>query len=253
MVQEAGELLLCKWPGGEGCNLELEQELKADGSLVTEADFASNEHILSALQQLFPEDSILSEEVPPEPGLSERERVWILDPLDGTSHFAKGMDDFSILLGLCEHHEISFGIMYFPAKKRFAIGERGKETTLNGKSLSVSTSEVLREQSVYIRNFEPDFGKVSAGVIQKEDLDSGMGFFKVCEGSLDGVIMRMTTHKEWDIAAPCAVLEGAGGRVSDEKGQPLRFNQGGASVNFRYIVASNGKTHEELLSLIPKE
>jgi 3'(2'), 5'-bisphosphate nucleotidase len=79
-------------------------------------------------------------------------------------------------------------------------------------------------------------------------MDSGLALLKVAAGELEGAIIRMTKHQEWDLAAPCAVLKAAGGRFSDEAGKPLLFGKG--FIDFEYFVASNGIAHERVLELI---
>ena len=80
-------------------------------------------------------------------------------------------------------------------------------------------------------------------------MDSGLALLKVATGELDGAIIRMTTHREWDIAAPAAVLLSAGGCYSSETGDPVRLGVG--DVEFAYFIASNGLVHEQLQALMP--
>jgi myo-inositol-1(or 4)-monophosphatase len=246
-VRKAGAVLLSKWPGNPANkNSTLQQQTKSDGSIVTEADFASNTIIVEALQKYFPKDGILSEELPPDLKLQEMSRVWILDPLDGTCHFANGIDDFSILLGLAENGAGRFGIMYFPVRDKLAVGERGKQTMVNGEATRVSSSRAIRDGKVYLRYCE--FSAGNKHLVSTDDLDSGAAQFALCTGELDGLVIKIKTHKEWDVAAPVVVMIGSGAKVTDERGEALRFNQG--EVTFRYIVASNGLVHDELLRLV---
>jgi fructose-1,6-bisphosphatase/inositol monophosphatase family enzyme len=79
-------------------------------------------------------------------------------------------------------------------------------------------------------------------------MDSSLALLKVACGELDAAVIRMTTHREWDIAAPIAVIREAGGVITDEMGTDIRCGMG--DVSFRYFVASNGHVHHEILSLI---
>lgn len=248
IVKEAGAVLMDKWPGADidRGGKELEQMTKSDGSLVTEADFAANEILVSGVQRLFPDDGILSEELPADKALQSMDRVWIIDPLDGTTHFAQGQDDFSVLIGLCERGAMTYGIMYFPAREQFITGEKGFATVCNGVEVRASSERVARSGRVYIRNFEACAD--AAKLANTEGLDSGMALMGVCSGELDGAIIRMTTHQEWDIAAPTVVIEGSGGRVTDEQGRALTFNRG--DIDLKYFVASNGLVHDQLLEII---
>jgi myo-inositol-1(or 4)-monophosphatase len=79
-------------------------------------------------------------------------------------------------------------------------------------------------------------------------MDSSLALLKVACGELDAAVIRMTTHREWDIAAPIAVIREAGGMITDETGVEIQCGLGG--VSFTYLVASNGCVHKEILKLI---
>jgi fructose-1,6-bisphosphatase/inositol monophosphatase family enzyme len=79
-------------------------------------------------------------------------------------------------------------------------------------------------------------------------MDSGLALALVASGELDGAIIRMLTHREWDIAAPMAVLREAGARVSDETGREVPLGVGG--IGFSYLVVSNDLVHDQLLDVV---
>ncbi len=245
-IEEAGALLLSLWPGRTGAAHDnLGVTSKADGTLVSEADMRSNQLILGAIRELFPDDAILSEEVAPDvEALRHAKRTWVVDPLDGTSSFLHGRDDFSILVALAEHHTPTIGIMRFPARNLLVLGLRGAGATCNGAPLRVSSHARARQGCVYIRNFEANRSELACPM-----MDSGLALLKVASGELDGAIIRMTTHREWDLAAPMAVLLEAGGRVTDQTGVEIRCGTG--ILDFSYCIASNGLIHQELQDLIP--
>lgn len=249
LVQRAGKTLLEFWPGGpagkSGRTLKIQQ--KSDGSFVTEADFASNEILVAGLKKLFPDYGILSEEGPPDPTLKNRSHVWILDPLDGTKSFIDGNDDFSVLLALCVNGVPEFSVMYVPAREMTAVAKRGEGATLNGHALQVSTSTAFRPRSVYLRNMEVE----PRLEFYDRWLDSGLAFLTLCSGDFDGFILKIKTHREWDLAAPALMVQEAGGRITDEGGKEVTFLEN--SISYRYLVASNGIVHPNLLALIPSE
>ena len=150
-VKEASEILLdFRQRYLHGYELKIEQ--KEDGSYVTEADYASNEIIVSSILNQFPGDGILSEELPRDPSLSGKERLWILDPLDGTHSFIDKLDDFSILLAMAINGQVEFSIMLFPAKGLLAVAEKGGGVELNQSKISVSKSDSIRSESIYTRS-----------------------------------------------------------------------------------------------------
>ena len=246
-MRRAGSALLSFWRPDEKNKDTLGVEKKSDGSLVTKADFASNEILVGALQSRFPNDGILSEEIPMEDTLRTLSRVWIIDPLDGTQSFVHGNDDFSILVALTVARHSELGYMYFPAREQFAIARKGSGAWLNAKEMRVSQHTSLREKSVYYRNFQP----TSPSLCFDKNMDSGCAFLMVASGVFDGLIIKIVSHREWDLAAPAVVVEESGGKVTNEFGEAVRFEPG--KMNCRYFVASNGAAHEQLLGMIPPE
>jgi myo-inositol-1(or 4)-monophosphatase len=249
LVREVGELLRSYWPGREKSseNESLKVFTKSDGSKVTEADLAANERIVPELRRLFPADAIVSEEGPQDSHRVSASRVWILDPLDGTSAFIAGRDDFSILIGLSVDSEIVWGCMYFPIKGVYAVAGHGVGTIINGdRGCRVSQSPTPRPKSIYVRNCEIE----ASNLVYPEWMDSGMAFLSLARGDFDGMIMKMTTHSEWDLAAPAAVLLQNGGKMTDERGEPILFNQ--PKIGFRYLIASNGLVHDQLLEYVTR-
>jgi len=245
IVQQAGGTLLGYWPGRAERNLEAQVVIKSDGSPVSSADIESNEILSSGIARLFPDDLIFSEESPVDlERLRTSSRTWIVDPLDGTAAFLAGRDDFAVLVALCESQRPNLGIMFFPARGELITAQLGVGAVSNGKPLRVSSIQGIRPGHVYIRNFDclkPE--------LQCASMDSSLALLKVANGDLDGAVIRMTTHREWDIAAPIVAITEAGGRVSDEQGRPIACGVG--ELSFRYFVASNGLNHEEVQALIP--
>lgn len=244
-IRNAGTRLMELWPGSSRSTDSLGINEKADGTLVSKADLLSNEIVLGAIARLFPNDAILSEESPIDTiKLAKSRRSWVVDPLDGTSSFLNGRDDFSILVALCEDSRPTFGVMFFPARGQFVVASRGEGAFLNGRPLRVSNATSLEPGRIYIRNFECARPEVASPM-----MDSGLALLKVASGELDGAVIRMKTHREWDIAAPICVLLEAGGLASDQTGTPIPCATG--SVQFEYFVASNTTIHQQIRDIIP--
>jgi myo-inositol-1(or 4)-monophosphatase len=219
----------------------LNLQIKTDGSAVTRADYASNEILISGIQAHHQDDAILSEEIPNDRSFAMEQRLWVIDPLDGTQRFIDGFDDFAVLVGLFQGGKPLFGAMLFPARQELAVAIRGHGAFCNEKRISASAYSNCREQSVYVRNTTI----TNAELAVPHHLDSGDALFKVASGQLDGAIIYLSKHREWDLAAPIAIIEEAGGRVTDAMGKPFRI--GIESVHDRFFVASNGLVHEQLL------
>ena len=165
--------------------------------------------------------------------------------MDGTQTFIDGNDDFAVLVALCHQGILQFGVMFLPARDQLAIAAVGRGAQLNGCPMRVSGNSAIPPQKLYLRHIK---GLEHSPLVFPHWVDSSMAFLRVCSGDLDGIIVRIRSHQEWDLAAAAVLLEESGGRVSDEKGSPLVFGKG--NVEFKYFVGSNGLVHDEILSMI---
>jgi len=234
-VRDAGSRLAALWPGGSPKE-EIEIITKEDGSPVTSADFESNAILTTALNQLFPEDPILSEEGP-KIEIPQSGRIWVLDPLDGTRRFIEGENDYCILLSLMVDGVPEEGIVYFPETELFFASF--DSATLKECRL---TSEI-RSGRVYVAG--PELFDQS----YRYDgyLHSGAAFLKLMQGQLDAFAFGLQKPSEWDIAAPHAVVSKINGKVGALSGEPLLY--GGADWNQQVVVGSSKEIHQRVLSL----
>ncbi len=249
LIRGAGRVLMDMWPGGnEGSGSgsrrgELERSTKEDGTIVTTADLEVNNLLVSALAELFPGIPVMSEELPETHSGSNSINLWIIDPLDGTKHYAAGRSNFSILLALTEKGRVAYGAMYLPALEQFISARAGQGTLLNGRFPRVSET-MSRTQSIFVEHFVPP----PSNLWVSQKMDSSEAFLGLCTGQLDGVVIKLTTHKSWDLAPFVVLVEESGGRVTDETGAVPCFEAKLPGIS--YFVASNGLVHEELLRRI---
>jgi len=242
LVEEAGKILLrIRKEGYEGSSLG--EDKKPDGTLVTRADFASNDYLLQGLKWKFPNLKVISEEGI-DPVTEYDSHYLILDPLDGTQAYSDGLDQFSVLLGEVRDGQPLEGIMHFPALAVTLFGSSGCKATMNGSEIEVSSHRTLGDASVSCRKC----GNPGDLRIISQPLDSGYALMQLAIGKIDGVIIKMVTHREWDIIAPTAIIQAAGGKVSDENGNSINYKKPG--IDFQYFAASNTHCHLELLDLI---
>jgi myo-inositol-1(or 4)-monophosphatase len=244
LVNNASNLLLDYRLRIHDCTNKLEIESKIDGSLVSEADLAVNKLLLNGLKTIFPNDNILSEESGFS-GVSNSDGLWIVDPLDGTNSFLEGRDDFSILLAHSISKSICFSLMSFPAKGILVRSVKDGSCFANGNKLGVSMVNAPRQGRIYLRNMK---SKDLPSFTSPEKMDSGFALFNVANGFLDGAIIHLTHHREWDLAAPTLAILESGGSVTDENGGDFHF--GFESIEGRYFVASNGSVHKQLLNYL---
>ncbi|MEI6649835.1 MAG: inositol monophosphatase family protein [Candidatus Moraniibacteriota bacterium] len=224
-------------------------EMKTAHDILAEADVRSEDIILGRIRQAFPEHAILSEEAG-ENG-KDSEYKWIVDPVDGTINFSRGIDEFCISIAVSRNDELAFGLIYEPIRDRLYIGKKGEGATMNGVKMNVSTENVLvntilatdnsSDMSERVRNLEL-LARISPEVRHVRIFGSAaLHLARVAKGEIDAYYK--TTCNYWDNAAGMLLLQEAGGRLTDLTGSPL-------SKDSRTIVASNGLVHDEILALL---
>jgi histidinol-phosphatase len=221
-------------------------ETKADDSPVTVAD-RNAEHVARELiEHRFPQDGIIGEEFG-----AVREgaaRRWILDPIDGTRTFIRGVPLFGCLLALEENHEPIIGVMYFPALEETVYGERGGGAWWNGRRARVSDTTELDQALLVTTDIEnihrTGYG---AGFLRLND-ECGMlrtwgdcyGHALVATGRAE--IMLDPIMSVWDAAALKPIIEEAGGRFTSWTGEAT--HTGGSAVS------TNGALADRALQLL---
>jgi 3'(2'), 5'-bisphosphate nucleotidase len=209
-------------------------EQKADNTPLTEADLAANKTIVEGLTAKWPDIPIISEEMEvDDQARRDAERVWLVDPIDGTKEFIDHNGEFTINIALIERGEPIFGVVLAPAKQLEYWGGRdvGAWKSENGQtpqSISVFTGErpLIASGSRSHAMAEEDAWLAEQNVAEIKHVGSSLKVCYVADGTVD-VYPRFTTYlHEWDIAAADAVLRAAGGLCADMKtGQPLVYNQ----------------------------
>jgi histidinol phosphatase-like enzyme (inositol monophosphatase family) len=226
-------------------------EIKDDGSPVTALDLAVERVLRARIEALFPEHGILGEEY----GTvgAEREWLWVLDPIDGTKHFAAGLSDFGTLIALCRDGVPVIGVIDLPLLDRRCVGVAGRATRLNGREVRCRERRGLAE--CVLSSAGPDafdgapeaafrrlrkstaWNVYGGGCVGYASLAGGM--VDIClEGNLDA----------FDFCALVPVIEGAGGVVSDWRGRPLRLDSGPL-----ILAAGDRRVHEAALALLDQQ
>jgi histidinol-phosphatase len=222
-------------------NTDPEIEWKADHSPVTAADRAAEHTLRRMIRQRFPFHSILGEEFGEDPG-SEPVR-WILDPIDGTRSFARGIPLYGVQIGVEVCGEPVVGAIYLPVLDQLLSAHRGGGCSLNGRRCQVSAVQSL-DQALLIAHDQhlihqrwDGLPALSAEVQLVRNWGDCYSFVQVITGKAEIVLEpRMSS---WDNAPLLTLLEEAGGRFSNWQGQ--RTIHGGEAL------ASNDHFHAELL------
>jgi myo-inositol-1(or 4)-monophosphatase len=211
-----------------------------------EADACIKQHILGA----FPADGWLSEETADSTDRLAKDRVWVVDPLDGTKEFTQHIPEFCICIALVERGRPIVAVSYNPAAERLYCAVRGQGTTCNDGPVRVSTGSVLREARVLASRSEDKRGEWDPFKDRVRVVLTGSVAFKLAELSRgEGeATFTLTPKNEWDICSGTLLLEEAGGRATGLDGKPLVFNQ--ASPLRDGMIASNGVLHDALVRMI---
>jgi myo-inositol-1(or 4)-monophosphatase len=221
-------------------------------NLITEADRRAEELIAGFLLREMPESSLLAEEKYHEAKLSA-DRLWIVDPLDGTTNFAHAIPHFAVSVAYAEKGRIRAGAIFDPMRKELFSASAGNGALCNGRSIHVSKSSSL-SQSLIGTGFYYDRSATMAKTLRalywlyQEDIRcmrrmgaASLDLAWLACGRFDGYFEY--TLSPWDFAAGLLMVLEAGGMASDAEGKASGlFSKG--------LLCSNGLIHEKLLACV---
>jgi histidinol-phosphatase len=214
-------------------------ETKPDLTPVTEADRGVEAELRRLLAAERPGDAILGEEEGTSGGGSRR---WILDPIDGTRNYARGVPVWATLLALEDDGVVRLGVVSAPALDRRWWAERGQGAFVGGERLAVS-SVARVEDAVLSVAYEDGVPDLARRAWHLRGLGDFWAHMLVAEGAVDGAV-DASGVREWDLASVQVIVEEAGGRFSDFSGVPR--------IDGRGAITSNGLLHDDLLSSVAR-
>jgi histidinol-phosphatase len=220
-----------------GFRTGLAVEQKADLTPVTEADRAVERELRRVLAEARPDDAVLGEE---QGASGHADRRWILDPIDGTRNFARGIPVWATLLALDEGGAITLGVVSAPALGHRWWARRQEGAFADGHRINVSGVERV-EDAVLSFALDRALPEIALRAWHARGFGDFWAHMLVAEGVVDGAVDAHGVA-EWDLAAVKVIVEEAGGRFSDFAGD-ARFDSGSA-------VTSNGLLHDELLAAL---
>ena len=204
-------------------------QVKADGSLLTEADLSADQRISQALAQSYPDIAFLSEEMSQpeqEALLKQSEQLWCLDPLDGTSNFAAGIPLFATSLALFVKGEVQIGITYDPIRDEMFSAFKGQGAWLNGEPLKCIPSNFPLNKTIAI----VDFKRLKPALVQHLLIDApyksqrNLGSCVLEWAWMAANRGHLYLHggmKLWDLAAGTLILSEAGGYACTLEGEEV--------------------------------
>lgn len=255
IAAEAGQTIREFYAGG------FEVEYKSPGDPVTEADKAANALICGRLQAAFPDTAIVAEESPEEAyeGYRERERVFFVDPLDGTREFVARNGQFVVMIGLVVENDAQLGVIHAPATGitwyggagvgAFRRAPDGTERPIAvGTVQDPSAARVTISRSRRSERLSASLRAISPRVITPMG-SAGLKGAQVAEAAADAYLAVGAAGKHWDACAMAALVQAAGGRVSDVRGRALDYRGPSMELDHGLLVA-NPALHSALLKLL---
>jgi myo-inositol-1(or 4)-monophosphatase len=220
---------------------------KGATDLVTEVDLAAEREIIATLSRAFPEHRIMAEESGR--GKGESDYIWWIDPIDGTTNFVHGYPCYSVSVALEYRGRSILGIVYDPTRDELFQAVKGEGAYLNGRPITVSAVDTLSDALLatgfpYDRSQREHALSIASRLLPgiqglRRDGSAALDLAYVAAGRLDG--FWEFGLKPWDTAAGWLLVEEAGGRVSNFKGESFDIRQGA-------VVASNHRIHADLVA-----
>ncbi len=221
---------------------DLTVDSKADGTPVTAADRHAERLVRERIAARFPDDGVLGEEEPEAMGTSGRR--WLVDPIDGTKAFTRGVPLYSTLLALDDEHGPAVGVIVLPALGQAVYAARGLGAWWDGEPARVSSTPALDgsylSSSSYSHWPDADLLGVKHAGCHLRTWGDGYGYALVATGRVDAMVDHVV--EIYDVAPMPVILAESGGRFTSLAGAPGAAGGSG--------IATNGLIHDDLLALL---
>ena len=227
-------------------NEGLKKEIKSDNTPVSNGDLEVNKILTKKILKLTPDIPIVSEETSHNKSKDDLKDFWLIDPIDGTYDYINNKEEFTLNAGLILNRKAVAGLINVPAKNRmfYSYGKnnsfeltRNKKTKLDCKKLSPLNSVKVVS---YSDKLKPEIEKIhkKLGVTEYVKMKSSLKFCVIASGEFDGYVAEPRAC-EWDIAAGHAILENAGGIITDFDGNEITYGKKGFKNPSLIIKRSN--------------
>jgi histidinol-phosphatase len=239
-LADAADLIAMKY-----FKTDFQVETKADNTPVSIADREVEAKLRELIAERFPSHGIVGEELEESLGSEWR---WILDPIDGTSHYVQRDPGWSSLIALARENQVVVSVASFPAIGFRAWASLGNGAFIDGRQIHVSTVSDISQATLnhtraggWLKAGQGDaLQRVSAHCLNAEHFSGGLSQIHIAQGVAD--IAMCINGKLWDYATPRLIVEEAGGTFTDLDGQPRADGRG--------CLATNGLLHATALELV---
>lgn len=241
-VAEAGKLALSKFRNN------VRAWNKENASPVSEADLAVDHFLRERLTAIDPAIGWLSEETVDVPERLMKERVWIVDPIDGTRSFIAGREDWAVCAALVECGRPVAAAVELPATGESFAAIRGGGATKNGQKILASTKANVASAAI-VRPAKLNAAFLTLGnPIEVSKIHSiAVRLSRVASGEIDGALVSANAN-DWDLAAPDLLVHEAGGKITDAEGRVPVYNL--ASHIHGALIAAGSELHPRLVSAL---
>ena len=210
----------------------LTKKIKPDNTPVSNGDLEVNKIIIEKIIEITPKIPIISEETSDNKSLKELKDFWLVDPIDGTYDYINNLDEFTINAGLIINKKPVAGLIYAPAKNRmfYSYGKDLAFELKNDKLVKLNSSKNFNKNEIkfvsYSNKINSEIEKIHKRLRVKKyvRMKSSLKFCVIAAGEYDGYVAEPRAC-EWDIAAGHAILEHAGGNVTDFDGQEILYGK----------------------------
>ncbi len=210
----------------------LTKSIKSDNTPVSNGDLEVNKIITKKIIELTPTIPIISEEASENKSIKDLKDFWLIDPIDGTYDYINNLEEFTINAGLIIDKKPVAGLIYAPAKKRmfFSYGENQAFELINGDEIKLDSSKEFNKDEIkfvtYSNKIKPEISKIHKKFNVKKfvRMKSSLKFCVIAAGEFDGYVAEPRAC-EWDIAAGHAILEHAGGKITDFDGNKILYGK----------------------------
>lgn len=224
---------------------------KKDLTPVTQIDLEIERKIREIVMATYPDHQVLGEEFGEDPHKTSP-FMWIVDPIDGTKSFVRGLRTFATQIAVMFAGKIVVGVSSAPDLNETLVAFKNGGAFLNKKRIHVSTIDSIRESYLCHGNIKyfhriqklPQLVQLFEQSWCARGFGDFWGYHLLANGGIDAMLEAMI--RIWDIAALSLIVEEAGGRVTDIDGNPI-------SVDTTTIIATNGRIHDEILSIFQSQ